>query len=392
MKAFAVFANGIACEVGTELTLATPQDAKPVRVEISGGYGFELLLESARRGATAAAYGLRKLRQPEAQHHLCAFFDLKPNDHQKPKMVKMVKQGVIGQSADLLFTLAFVGELIERVRAAPLRFAIAATGELSNYTREAQVKGIRGVNLKLQAALRTLVQGDKFVYPQDNDADIKPALRAKAVAQGIVLLPVDNVCTALEQALGLLPGGLPTGRDTDLALSAGITCHSHEDGRTTLLKRVSEDNIARLDVIGTNLDATCPAIVKLLTSGRTVRAVVLHPDVSKDKTGVGRLFSNVNVIQADCSTSMERFLLRTHDGMPAMPCVLAYDQVENLVYGYIGWFTYNMESFEPSRIVAIKNPVLVMEGDFRADELLIKEFAEREFRRHWDSGLPWKPL
>jgi hypothetical protein len=86
-----------------------------------------------------------------------------------------------GDSGGLAFALAFA------LAAAPRgQISIAATGILGD---DGSIQPVNGLPQKLAAALAVLPPGGILVFPGGNERDVAPALRARAVARQITLLP-----------------------------------------------------------------------------------------------------------------------------------------------------------------------------------------------------------
>ena len=213
----------------------------------------------------------------------------------------------------------------------------------------------------------------------------QPALR-KSIERLGAIVGEDTIKTIRNRGYKFVDPGANLQQTPLNSRGTGITFYSHADARAALQKSVSSGKIARLDVIAIHLEGTRDAIVDILRLGGTVRAVVPHPDVLNDILTIERLGSNVTLIHADCPSARDLFLLRTQHGREGMPCVMAYDKTETFICGYIGWYIYDVAGFEPSRAIATENPVIVMEGELRADAIRLQKFAVEEFQRHWDRG------
>ena len=97
-----------------------------------------------------------------------------------------------GRSAELAFALALVGAAVDM----PLP-AIAATGLVE---AGGAIRGVDGVEAKVEAALKVLPRGGRFIYPSANDAALSPDLRRRAAEAGVALTPSHR----LEDLLGSL--------------------------------------------------------------------------------------------------------------------------------------------------------------------------------------------
>ena len=101
---------------------------------------------------------------------------------------------MIGPSAGLAFALALFEELTDK------DLSLAATGEISNGTRNAKVLPVEFIPEKLTAAIDALSrnQGGIIFYPYENDKDVTEELRKDAYEKGIILGPVRTLAEAVE--------------------------------------------------------------------------------------------------------------------------------------------------------------------------------------------------
>jgi hypothetical protein len=117
-----------------------------------------------------------------------------------------------GASAGLACALKFAQAVYPGREFFP--YNLAATGVISDGTKDAQVKRVEGMQPKLRAALLRLHWGDRMYYPAANDADVDDALRVAATDKGIELLPVTTLMDAIAT---LLPPPPPASKPIRLA-------------------------------------------------------------------------------------------------------------------------------------------------------------------------------
>lgn len=99
---------------------------------------------------------------------------------------------VSGNSADVLFAITMFKSIMKGMVFPPL----AATGRLGEH---GEVLSVEGVPAKLTAALATLPSGAHIFYPEANDDELSPALKAQADAKGIALHAVARLDQIAEQ-------------------------------------------------------------------------------------------------------------------------------------------------------------------------------------------------
>jgi tetratricopeptide (TPR) repeat protein len=97
-----------------------------------------------------------------------------------------LKSNVHGHSADLLFALAVITQIMKDVVNQP----IAATGCLNEKSWVEPVEGVPG---KLYAVLEVLPAGGVIFYPKANDSEVDSELRSKAQICGVALCPIERL-------------------------------------------------------------------------------------------------------------------------------------------------------------------------------------------------------
>ena len=234
MQGLVIFENGTTGKVEANLYPARESFEGPVEVQILPSNS--VLKHSAQLGASAAFKGLVNLGLIDAQQRHCIVFNV--------VALESVPQ-IVGNSAGLLFAVSFAGLLLEQLQIGTpgsWAFSLAATGEIISIDPLAPMKGIRGLQEKVRAALQGLKQGDKVLYPAVNDNQMDDVLRKRAEDQGVTLLPVATVYEALTNALGLQP--------TASAKKRPMSQIRPPEGRSLQVRPLTETDIQALDQAG----------------------------------------------------------------------------------------------------------------------------------------------
>ncbi|MBU0568641.1 DUF4384 domain-containing protein [bacterium] len=187
MSIFALFEDGTA----GELLIAFYCPDKPIDIFMINQDNRQIEA-SARRGATSAYHILRNKGILKEEERYLVSFELQG---------EKLDFNVLGESAGLAFSLKFTQELYRRGKERPLPFSVAATGRISDATAGAEVKGIKGINEKLQAAAGVLKKGDKIFCPKENDREIDEETKAEIERRQIEVIPVSTVKEAIEKLL-----------------------------------------------------------------------------------------------------------------------------------------------------------------------------------------------
>ena len=195
METYALFGDQSASRILYEFFNPDPGD-DPVRLAFPDIEDIQVR-NSARNGCLSAYHILSRtnyIHRGKGFFPSCQFADASANLHAQ------------GDSAGLAFCLKFVQEVYGLSIGKTLDYAIAATGVISDGTREARIERVEGINPKLSAAVDLLEAGDRVFFPAANEPDIEPDINQKAADKGIRLVPVSTV----EQAIGeLLPPPVP---------------------------------------------------------------------------------------------------------------------------------------------------------------------------------------
>jgi hypothetical protein len=104
--------------------------------------------------------------------------------------------GIHGESADLLFALAFLTAAVRLPGGYP---PLAATGVLEESDKVVYVRPVGGVPAKIAAALKVLPPGALLFYPKANQDDITSELHRQAEAQDVKLIGVERLEEAVER-------------------------------------------------------------------------------------------------------------------------------------------------------------------------------------------------
>jgi hypothetical protein len=185
MSVFALFEDGTASEL---LVACNFSDKRQIDIDVIHQENREVKV-SARNGVISAYHILIAkdiLEQDEGYYVSVGFsgMDLR----------------VTGESAGLAVLLGFVEKVCQRKKR-PLPFSAAATGVVSDFTAEAKIEGIKGINDKLLVASEKLKKGDKIFYPKENEGEIDERIRKEIEAKQIELIPVSTAKEAIERFL-----------------------------------------------------------------------------------------------------------------------------------------------------------------------------------------------
>lgn len=77
--------------------------------------------------------------------------------------------------------------------------AVAAAGELGSGLSGGPVRGVQGIEAKIEGALAHLPAGSRLLYPRANDPDVSAGLREKLRKGGIEAMAVESVNGALDR-------------------------------------------------------------------------------------------------------------------------------------------------------------------------------------------------
>ena len=77
--------------------------------------------------------------------------------------------------------------------------AVAAAGELGSGLSGGPVRGVQGIEAKIEGALARLPAGSRLLYPRANDPDLSAGLREKLREGGIEAMAVESVDGALDR-------------------------------------------------------------------------------------------------------------------------------------------------------------------------------------------------
>ena len=196
METYALFDDASATSVVFDFFAPDPKD-DPVRLTFPDIEDVQVR-NSARNGCQAAYQILsdRSIVEPGDRFFpSCQFADASTNVNAR------------GDSAGLAFCLKFAREVYRAKTGRTIPGSVAATGILSDGTREARVEGVRGINEKLEAALGVLGSWDLLLYPADNESDIRDDLREAANRNEVQLAGVTSVTEAIERLMPIeVPG------------------------------------------------------------------------------------------------------------------------------------------------------------------------------------------
>ena len=76
---------------------------------------------------------------------------------------------------------------------------VAAAGELGSGLSGGPVRGVQGIEAKIEGALACLPAGGRLLYPRANDPDVSAGLREKLREKGIEAMAVESVDGALDR-------------------------------------------------------------------------------------------------------------------------------------------------------------------------------------------------
>jgi hypothetical protein len=116
-----------------------------------------------------------------------------------------VNAKALGASAGLGFSLKFAQEIYRTKTGKFFKCSVAATGMIDE--TKCNVRRVNGINQKFEAAIDCLKKGDQFFYPIENEEEIDPDKKARALQKGLELIPVLTVDEAINL---LLPFETPT--------------------------------------------------------------------------------------------------------------------------------------------------------------------------------------
>lgn len=188
METHALFEDGTSSRIVYDFFSPDPQD-DPVRLFFLDIDNIQVR-NSAKNGCVAAYHILSDLNYIESGDHFtpqCQFAEAKTNINAQ------------GSSAGLAFCLGFVQQIYRLRTGNSLGYSVAATGIVSNGTREAKIEGIEEINPKLKTAAEELKKKDKIFYPSANEGEVEPVISKKAADRGIELIPVSTVEEAIRK-------------------------------------------------------------------------------------------------------------------------------------------------------------------------------------------------
>jgi tetratricopeptide (TPR) repeat protein len=185
MRVLALFEDGTTSKLLMEFY---DPNTKAITVDVIGQRD-QAILKSAEDGCHSAYNILRELKViNEGKKYYVSFeFDGQNN--------------VMDYSAGLTFSLKFTAEAYLDKKNKSYAFSLAATGCVSDITKEAKVTKVEGFEKKLKAAIDNLHENDLMFYPQKNEEELDESLREEAKRKGIKLIPVSTVREAVERLL-----------------------------------------------------------------------------------------------------------------------------------------------------------------------------------------------
>ena len=189
MQTYALFEDGSASPIVYDFFAPDPKD-DPVRLAFPDIEDVQVR-NSARNGCLAAYHILADLGHIQASDRFypsCQFAETRTNINAQ------------GGSAGLAFCLKFVQEVYHNHTGTTLE-SIAATGEISNGTREASIAPIKSINAKLGAAIDCLEESGWIFYPTGNQEEINAEIHTAAAHKDINLIPVATVEEAIRTYL-----------------------------------------------------------------------------------------------------------------------------------------------------------------------------------------------
>ncbi len=182
MNVYALFSDRSSARIILDVFSRKEGDPLSIRSTVDNAS----VCKSAERGIFCAlSYYKRSVPAASTGHDVVWEFDGNPDG----------LNNYDGPSAGLAFFIAFLLYL-NSLRNAALSFAVAATGELSDLTGQAEVNPVRSLTEKLQAACELLRSGDKIFYPLKNSDQIDSLLLQSLKQKGIELIPVSTVAEA----------------------------------------------------------------------------------------------------------------------------------------------------------------------------------------------------
>ena len=92
--------------------------------------------------------------------------------------------------------------------------AIAAVGEIESGLRGGPLRGVKGIEAKVQGVLDRLPEGGRLVYPTGNDPGIPARLREQLSERSIETTPVASVDEALDRLFAAVEVGSPAAADS----------------------------------------------------------------------------------------------------------------------------------------------------------------------------------
>jgi len=143
---------------------------------------------SVMDGASAALANYEKNFKPIGERYCFAYKFI--NDH--------TNRAITGRSAGLAFCIKFALKLYKNIIKKELKFSVAATGVIDIDEDDAHIRAVKKINSKFEAALNCLKPGDLFLYPLENESQIKDELKHKISEKGIYTRAVENVGQALK--------------------------------------------------------------------------------------------------------------------------------------------------------------------------------------------------
>ncbi len=173
-----LFESGNGVVVGLSLYSPARQSLRPIdafiMTEVEG-----TVTRSARRAAGAVYEAVSRLRKD--LRPVVAGFDF------------ACPTPVAGESGGLAFAVALAKMLMQKDPG-----PVAATGIVQSSHNGGPVKGIRGIEEKLEAAAVVLSSGGWVLYPSENDDEVSPQLRKRLIDEGLRLCPVGSVVEAID--------------------------------------------------------------------------------------------------------------------------------------------------------------------------------------------------
>ncbi len=177
-KTWMLFESGNGVVVGLSLFSPPRESLRPIDAyvvtEVEG-----TVTHSARRAAGAAYEAISRFKKDLGS--VVAGFDFD------------IASPVTGESGGLAFAVALAKRLVQKDPG-----PVAATGIVQSSDNGGPVKGVRGIESKLKAAVIVIPPGGWILYPSENDDEVSPKLRQYIARKGIKARAVRSVAEAID--------------------------------------------------------------------------------------------------------------------------------------------------------------------------------------------------